>query len=343
MTSEPRVVISILNWNGAEKTLACLRSLKVQTYRNAVIRVVDNGSVDDSCERISSAYPDVMLLRNPENTGFAAGHNVVLRKAHEGDADYVWILNSDAEVHADALAALVALSESDSAIGLVSPVIYDRSDTSRVQFCGSWLDWDAQEVRYSREFAAIEAREKVAPGDMSLWGTALLIKREVLERVGMLDENFFAYYEDNDYCVRAARCGFFSRVAPSAMVRHDAHRSTRTRPPYFFYLMARNAYFFWMKHLPAKAQSGYRLRHLARTIREAASCRDNGGGEQAHACLAGLVDAWSGVGGPPRVDRALPYWLRRGAMASPYLTAAALEGDMRRVLDVVRNRLKRAS
>lgn len=342
-SSSPRVVISILNWNGAAKTLACLQSLKAQSYTNTTIRVVDNGSTDDSCAMIASAFPEVDLRGNSTNLGFAAGHNQVLREALGEGADYAWILNNDVEVQENALDALVELAESDPAIGLVSPVLYDRDDPSWVQFCGSWIDWAACEIRYSSDPQEIAAQEAARPADMVLWGTALLIKRTVLERVGLLDEALFAYYEDSDLCVRAARSGFLSRVAFSSSVLHEFHRSTRTRPPYFFYLMARNAYFFWIKHLPEREKRRYRQKHFARTIGEAASNRDHGNLEQQHACLAGLVDAWRGLGGPPRPDQELPFWLRRVAMWHPYLTAALIEGDMHRALGIVRDKLTRVA
>src|SRR5262245_37473647 len=127
----PHVAIILLNWNQPEYTLACLRSLGQLEYPNVTVTVVDNGSTDGSPALIRARYPDVTLIENGRNLGFAAGNNVGIDLAMRDGADYVMLLNNDTEVAPDMVDDLIAVAESDSSIGIVGPKIlyYDLPDT----------------------------------------------------------------------------------------------------------------------------------------------------------------------------------------------------------------------
>ncbi len=128
----PRVCIVTLNWRGIEDTLGCLESLRQLAYPNFQVVVVDNGSGDDSVVRIADRYPEVDLVETGANLGFAGGCNVGIRRALERGADYLWLLNSDTWVDADALTAMVELAERDPALGAVGSVICDQAVPERV-------------------------------------------------------------------------------------------------------------------------------------------------------------------------------------------------------------------
>src|SRR5262249_4616411 len=119
-----------LNWNQPEHTLACLRSLAELDYPEVAVTVVDNGSTDGSPALIRARFPDVTLIENGRNLGFAAGNNVAIGPAVRAGSDYVMLLNNDTEVAPDMLRALIAVAERDPAIGIVGPKIlyYDQPD-----------------------------------------------------------------------------------------------------------------------------------------------------------------------------------------------------------------------
>src|SRR5262249_3506361 len=125
------VAIVLLNWNGTEDTLACLRSLGQLEYGNATVTVVDNGSTDGAPERIRARFPGVGLIENGRNLGFAGGNNVAIPPSVDAGADYVLLLNNDTEVAPDMLSRLIDVAERDPSVGIVGPKIlyYDLPDT----------------------------------------------------------------------------------------------------------------------------------------------------------------------------------------------------------------------
>src|SRR6267154_3812077 len=134
--SEPRVSIVILNWNSYEVTLDCLTSLRKIDYRNFELVIVDNGSIDGSPAKLLESAPEIRLIQNKTNLGFAAGCNVGVRDALRRGTDYVLLLNNDTIVAFDFLSQLVRVAESDDRIGAASPKIlfFDRPD--RLNYAG---------------------------------------------------------------------------------------------------------------------------------------------------------------------------------------------------------------
>jgi GT2 family glycosyltransferase len=137
----PHVVIVLLNWNNSHYTLPCLQSLAQIDYANAHIVVVDNGSTDGSPAVIRQQFPDVAILEQPRNLGFAAGNNVGLRWALERKADYVLLLNNDTDLAPDFLNLLVAAAERDPTIGIVAPTIYYYEQPQAIWSAGGHVDW----------------------------------------------------------------------------------------------------------------------------------------------------------------------------------------------------------
>lgn len=211
---EPRVSVIVLNWNGWRDTLECLYSLGRLDYPNHEVMVVDNCSTDDSVARIREAYPDVMLLQSGANLGFAGGNNVGIRYALKRDADYVWLLNNDTVVEPNALRALVDIASEDAGVGAVGSVLYYADERDRIQAYGGGRVslWSGM----SRHFTAPVQGERLC----YLVAASLLVRREVLERVGLLDDNFFMYWEDTEYSFRIRKAGYRLAVAPRSRVWH---------------------------------------------------------------------------------------------------------------------------
>ncbi|HEU4439325.1 MAG TPA: glycosyltransferase family 2 protein, partial [Methylomirabilota bacterium] len=266
MLGPPAVWVVVLNWKGAADTLDCLQSLKRLRYPNAAAVVVDNGSGAGEADGIEATGLACAVLRQPENRGYAAGCNVGIRHALERGADYVWLLNNDTVVDPRCLDALVAAGERDARVGLLSPVLYDYDAPHAIQFAGTVVDLPGERrpTLTSLDDPAVRAHE----GRLALWGTALLVKRRVVEAVGLLDERYFAYVEDMDYCVRAMAAGFRTRLVRDASVYHKhGFRIADREGPFREYLVTRNEYLFWTTHLHGWQRWSYRMRYIPWVLR----------------------------------------------------------------------------
>jgi GT2 family glycosyltransferase len=214
------VAAVVLSWNGREDTLACLRSLAGEAV-DAI--VVDNASEDGSAEAVELAFPDVELMRNDVNRGYAGGMNVGIRRALERGADHVLLLNNDVEVELGAVARLAAAAEG---AGAVSPLITFADHPETVWYAGASFDprrgYNGRHRGLGRPAAEFT---RVAETDRAC-GAAMLIPRAALDEVGLLDEELFAYFEDAEWSLRARRAALPIRVAPAARVRHKVSAST---------------------------------------------------------------------------------------------------------------------
>jgi GT2 family glycosyltransferase len=226
--ASPKVVISILNWNGCDKTLACLETLRGLDYPDYEMVVVDNHSRDDSVTRIRAAFPDVELLCADANLGFSGGHQFALDHILPRGADLFWMLNNDTRVQPDTLAALVdAYRRWGDA--LYGSVWLDADDRQRVEFGGGWeLDARGQPdfSLYNRfvgmlyeKYRANQPERAVA----TLSGSSLLVPLSVIRQHGFFDESFFFYGEDIDYCLRLAKKGIPSVIVPTSVITHEKH------------------------------------------------------------------------------------------------------------------------
>jgi GT2 family glycosyltransferase len=220
MTPLPQVWCVVLNWNGANYTIGCLTALKTCAYPNLKVMVVDNGSTDDSVSRIKVAYPDILLLQNEENLGFAGGNNVGIRYALERGADYVWLLNNDTIPAPDALSALVAKVSSDHRIGAVASICYYADAPSTVQA------WGGSRVNLWIGYSGLSRVPREDDWFDSLNGTSILISRAALKDVGLLDEAFFVYWEDTEFCLRLRKKGWRIAAAADSHVLHKVSAST---------------------------------------------------------------------------------------------------------------------
>lgn len=341
----PSVWVVVLNWNGLADTLDCLRSLHQHDYPNTQILVVDNGSKDSEADEIERGPWTSRVVRMPENVGFAAGCNIGIRHALTCGADYVWLLNNDTVVEADCLRSLVQAAEEDPTIGLLSPVVYDYARREVVMFAGTVIDFDRLERVHLRSIADSSAENE--RGSLALWGTALLIRRAVVERIGLLDERYFAYVEDMDYSIRAVEAGYSTRLVTVAAAYHKEGQALGgVASPLREYLLARNFYLFWGSHLTGKQRRLYRIRYISWVLARALAARDNP--TVARQSLNGAWDALRGHWGSWERSRPMPWALRavieRWILAwHPYFWIRLLGGDLSGVVGEACRRLFRAA
>lgn len=241
----PRVVIILLSYNHSELTQACLDSLLKIDYPAYEILVVDNGSTDGAAEEIRGRYPQVGFIQNETNLGFVGGNNIGLRYAQSVEADYALLLNNDTEVAADFLSRLVSAAEADASVGVAGPTIYYYDRPNVVWSAGGAIDWRRGSTRMvgldetDRGQFGLEAR----PMDF-VTGCALLVKMAAVKQAGALDERFFAYYEETEWCVRIARAGYKIVHVPLSKVWHKISPVSRAASPSVHYYMTRNRLLF---------------------------------------------------------------------------------------------------
>jgi len=248
LSSNPGVFIVILNWNGYRDSVTCLQSLREISYPSCEMVFVDNGSTDGSVARLKEEFKDVVYLENQENLGYTGGNNVGIRYAMEHGAEYVWLLNNDTKVAADALTILIAAAGKDRKAGLIGPKILQMENPelaySMVGRLNMWFPWpDRMEGKEENRVTGGAVRVDF------LSGAALLVKREFVEKVGLLDERFFFYWEENDWCERGRKAGFHSLLVPDAKVYHKGGgASGKGWNEFTAYYLVRNWILFMRKH-----------------------------------------------------------------------------------------------
>ncbi|WP_157913152.1 glycosyltransferase family 2 protein [Candidatus Promineifilum breve] len=299
VSSSPPVTVIIVAWNQLEKTLACLTTVAALDYPAVRVLLVDNGSEPPLAEAIAARFPTVEMLRLPTNLGFAGGYNAGLRRAMAGDGRYFLLLNNDTLVAPDVVTHLVAELETMPDVGLATAKIYYAAEPNRIWTVGANLNvfLDLKDGGQGQ----IDAGQWAAPRDVDFAPfCAILIRREVIAGVGLLDEAFFLYYEDMDYCRRARAVGWRIRLRPDAHVRHDVSASSGGRDsPMERYYMAESGGRYFRKHgrgprllliVPFRLFSALKMTgHLLLA----------GKGEALRAYWRGLRVGWMGDGGRP--------------------------------------------
>ena len=251
--TNPKVSIIILNWNGLKDTIECLESLRKITYPDYQVLVVDNGSTGADVKVLRERFGNyIHIIENDKNYGFAEGNNIGMRYALTNHSpDYILLLNNDTTVAPNFLTELVKVAENDPRIGLLGPAIYYSYKPSVVRGTGSGLriSWwrgipvslmssqSGQEVYSIREADFVE-------------GSCMLVRRNVIDQVGMLDSVYFAYWEEADWCVRIKRAGYKVCCVHSAKIWHKVQPSyLDTRKLYYF---LRNDILFMRKNAAKK-------------------------------------------------------------------------------------------
>lgn len=214
----PLVAITIVNWNGWKDTLKCIESLRQLKYPRYEIFVVDNGSTDNSVEKIRSYWPEVRILETKRNLGYGGGCNVGIREALKGVAKYVWLLNNDIYVHSDDLLKLVEVGEKLPRSGAIGSVVYFWDSPAKVHA------WGGGRVNHWLGTTRLGRGQEEKELDY-LNGASLLLRREAIEDVGLFDERFFMYWEDTDMGTRLRSHGWELSVAPESRVLHKVSGS----------------------------------------------------------------------------------------------------------------------
>lgn len=247
----PKVAVVILNWNGWKDTIECLESFSQINYSNYEVIVVDNNSEDDSILKIKeySADKSFKLIENDDNYGFAEGNNIGIRYAlNYLNPDYILLLNNDTVVDKDLLEELVNAGEMDTEIGMLGPKIYIYNKPDVIWSAGCKISWKlARGIQIGsgeKDQGQYDFLKKVE----YVSGSAFLIKTEVIDKIGLMDKNYFLYFEESDWTLRANQAGYKSLYVPTAKIWHKVSRSGGgISNPIGLYYITRNRWIFMKK------------------------------------------------------------------------------------------------
>ncbi|MCP4360747.1 MAG: glycosyltransferase family 2 protein [Chloroflexi bacterium] len=249
------VCVIITNWNQAQHTIECLETVYRQEYRPFTPLVVDNGSTDDTVARVKETYPQTEILTLPENLGPTGGYNSGFRYALEQGFDFIFLLNNDTLLAPDCISELMKEAQSAADIGLVMPKIYYADEPKRIWSVGGWENQWNYEVQRPGENQLDEGQWEEAVDIDDAPFCAVLLTRNLLETVGLPDDNFFLYYEDRDFSRRAQEAGFRLRLAPKATMWHKVSVSSGgSGSPAERYWMARSGVQFYKKNVGMRSR-----------------------------------------------------------------------------------------
>lgn len=332
----PKVFVCILNWNKPEVTLQCLRAVQSQDYANFRVVIVDNGSTDGSVAAFRALGDTIDLVEIKENIGFTGGANAGLRYVLVQGGDYVWLLNNDCECGPGTLRRLVQYAEEHSDIGMVSPIITDRRSGEDSYAVGR-IDLASGITDQTADAAKAEVMQARYRSQIMLKGTALLLKRSVIERVGFFDEQLFMYCEDNDYAVRSVAKGFGAACVTTERVYHDEGRpGGGWREPYAYFYSVRNGILFWRKYGRGLLSWKAARWHICTMFRVLA--RSGYGKAETEAFADGL---WAGLlcrtgrWDPSSPSHRMPFVLRHVFVYMPALSLGLIELNPKAILAVL--------
>ena len=236
----PDLAVIIVSWNTCDVLRDCLRSVFSGALGNlkADVWVVDNASTDQSAAMVRAQFPDVHLMENRENVGFARANNQVLQTAK---ARYFLLLNSDTVATPNVLARLVREMETRPDVAVASPLLLNADATQTPQFCwakfpGFWSEitgkLDLRQSPYPlTDYKNHDARPNMAPFAVDwVGGACFCVRAEAMQKVGLLDEGFFMYGEETQWCKRFQSAGFQTLMVPALAVTHLGGKSSRIVP-----------------------------------------------------------------------------------------------------------------
>jgi GT2 family glycosyltransferase len=221
-----RTVAVFLNYRTPNHTVRAVRSLAASHTRVADMIVVDNGSGDGSPEQLAASLPGIRLIEMPINGGFSAGCNAGIREALALKAAKVLLLNSDVVVTPDAIARLGTAIDDDPGLGIAGPIVVSHTRPATIESLGIRYSRGTGRMRHAGYGERLSGSTPFERRDVdAVSGCAMLIRREVFERIGLFAEEYFFGFEDLDFCLRARAAGFRSACIGGATVQHDAHLS----------------------------------------------------------------------------------------------------------------------
>jgi len=247
-----KIAVVILNWNGA-KLLEQFLPAVIQYSEEATIYVVDNASTDTSIEVIKTQFPNVHIIQNEGNYGFATGYNVALQQVEE---DYYALVNSDIEVTEGWLAPILSIFNKEREIGIIQPKILDYKRKDYFEYAGAaggFIDQFGYPFCRGRIFDTIEKDNGQYDDETEIFwasGACFFIRKEVYRKLNGFDDDFFAHQEEIDLCWRAFNIGYLAKYTSKSVVYHVGGATLNENNPKKTFLNFRNSLLMLTKNLP---------------------------------------------------------------------------------------------
>jgi len=288
----PKVSVVIVNWNGRRYLERCLAALEIQTFPKFEVIMVDNGSTDGSVEWVRDHFPNVRLICNASNLGFAVGNNQGIQAS---DSALIATLNNDTRVDPDWLWALVEVMEAEPTVGMCGSKLLFADRPGLIDSTG--ISMDAAGIAWDRCGGEPDDPNQTAP--IEVFGPcagAALYRRTMFDQIGLFDETFFAYLEDVDLAWRARLAGWRCLYVPAARVYHVHSGTAREGSPFKNKLLGRNKVWTIVKNYPAGRLALYwpliLLYDVAAVLYALFVRREHSALQGRLAALPGLAGAW---------------------------------------------------
>lgn len=253
MIEQPKVSIVIAHLFGVDYIVNCLTSIYQSDYQNLEVVIFFNGNQDHSFELVGKKFPQAVRILHHKNLGFVEANNRAIEKSQ---GELIFLLNDDTIIDSHLVSHLVEEIISSENIGIVGPKIFYMDEPQKIWFAGGKIDWQRQQSSHlGRNLLDREYEDKRKEVDF-ITGCALMIKKEVIEKVGLMDKIYFAFYEDADWCQRVKRAGYQVVYIPFGGVWHV--KSATAGKTIFGQEKEKN--YFWLLGIHFKRSWGGKLR-----------------------------------------------------------------------------------
>lgn len=252
--NQPSVHVIIINWNEEGYTIACIESLLKVKYDNLKIILVDNGSEYQNFKKLKKRYNSkIKIIRLENNEGFTGGNNVGIQYSLKQKPKYILLLNNDTEVESDFLTKIIEIIDKDNKIGVIGPKINYLENKNLIWCVGGKFNlytgnnellWNKHKDNYTNK--------KIIDVDY-VSGCAMLVRAEIFRKIGLLDNNYFIYNEESDFCLRVKRELNLRRVCRlDSKIYHKVSLTNTKLSGFSEYYLTRNRLYFIKKHNPYK-------------------------------------------------------------------------------------------
>lgn len=262
MTDTPELAVVLVNYNNEDDTIACLDSLAEQTLDDVLTIVVDNGSDGKSFAHVRDAFDFPVYLQNETNRGFTGGNNTGIEYARDVGAEWILLLNNDTEVEPTFLEEfLAAANDQPDSVGILGPKIHTY-DSREIWSAGGTINkWTAETGSLHETDQSVDQ-----PADVDLVaGAALLVRNAVFEDIGLLDDDFFIYYEETEFCARTRTAEWTVRYIPVEGIYHK-ETTEHSYSAFGEYYLTRNRWLYQQKIAPAHIRAAFYPYYVLRWI-----------------------------------------------------------------------------
>lgn len=251
MNSTKTLFAIILNYNNAEDTIDCIKSLKSIKSTNIRLVLVDNGSSDECIKKLESFISnDITFIKNSQNTGYAAGNNIGIKYAIENGADYISIVNNDVIVNENTFAHSIEILDSDENIGVVGPVIIDAY-SKQIQSSGANIDYSKASVDLIKRGEDFSPLNSLIECDY-VGGACMIFTPKLIKKIGLIPEKYFLFWEETEWCLNAKKAGLKICCIEDSSVEHRGSATISKMDGFGIYYMERNRIIFMRRNYPSK-------------------------------------------------------------------------------------------